>query len=193
MRTKKEARQRLVDAEAQLAEALPFQDLKELTAHAERAAAAVDVEEPAGTSVLTGEELPSAAELRRIRFVNLQRAFGERQRVLQQALTVNEVAELFGKGRQYPHDRRKAGTLIGIKDSGQWFFPAWQFDPEGPDGVIAGLPQVVKEMRGPISDLGRIRWFVTPKPLLEGRTPLLALADGDVDEVIAEAESIGAS
>jgi hypothetical protein len=193
MRTKEEARKRLVDAEAQLAEALPFRDLKELAAHAERAAAAVDPNGPAGMSALTDEELPSASDLRRIRFVNLRRAFAERQRILQQALTVNEVAELFGKGRQYPHDRRKAGSLIGMKDSGQWFFPAWQFDPEGPDGVIAGLPGVVKAMRGPISDLGQIRWFVTPKPLLEGRTPLQALADGDVDEVIAEAESIGAS
>jgi hypothetical protein len=48
-------------------------------------------------------------------------------------------------------------------------------------------------MQGPISALGRIRWFVTAKPLMGGRTPLQALRAGDVDEAVAEAQTIGVS
>jgi hypothetical protein len=71
-------------------------------------------------------------------------------------------------------------------------FPDWQFDPDGPDGVIAGLPRVLRAMAGrPISELGRVRWFLEPKPLLGGRTPLDALRSGDAAAVVREAEAIG--
>jgi hypothetical protein len=52
---------------------------------------------------------------------------------------------------------------------------------------------VIGAMRGPLSDVGRVRWFITPKPLLGGRTPLDALRAGDVNEAIAEARALGAS
>ena len=100
---------------------------------------------------------------------------------------------MLGVGRQTPHDRAKAGTLLAIRDNGRLLFPDWQFDPEGPDGVIAGLPEVLRELRGPLSPLARIRWFLTPKSLIEGRTPLEALRAGDVDSAVAEARTVGAS
>jgi hypothetical protein len=146
-----------------------------------------------GTSALTGAPLPAEDELRAIRLANLRRSFAARHELLAGALAVSDVAELLGVGRQTPHDRQKAGTLLAITDRGQWRFPAWQFDAEGPDGIIAGLPEVIRSMRRPISDVGRVRWFLTPKPLLGGRTPLDALRAGDVDEVVAEAEALGAS
>jgi excisionase family DNA binding protein len=123
----------------------------------------------------------------------LVRAFSERRALLAQALSVAEVAELLGVGRQTPHDRAKAGTLLAVKENGRLVFPDWQFDPDGPDGVLPGLPEVLRAMRGPISALGRVRWFLTPKSLMRGRTPLEALRAGDVDEVIHEADSIGVS
>jgi len=193
MRTKDEAKRRLVDASVRVAESLPLTKIKQMAVEAEEAAAALDKSASAGTSALTGREMPSPAELKTMKLANLRREFAERRRIVEDSLSVTEVAELLGKGRQYPHDRRKAGSLLGIKDNGQWFFPVWQFDPEGADGVVPGLQQVLKEMHGPIGDLGRVRWFITRKPLLEGRTPLAALAEGDTEDVIAEAESIGAS
>jgi hypothetical protein len=121
------------------------------------------------------------------------RAFGERRALLADALSVTEVSELLGVGRQTPHDRVKAGTLLAVKENGRLVFPDWQFDPDGADGVLAGLPEVLRAMQGPISALGRIRWFVTAKPLMGGRTPLQALRAGDVDEAVAEAQTIGVS
>jgi len=190
-RTKGEAVARLAAADQRLAAKLPLKALGELAVEAEDAAASAA--SSAGTSPLTGEQQPSSGELRAVRVANLRRSFAERRRLLSDALTVAEVAEMLDVGRQTPHDRRNAGTLLGVKDNGQWRFPAWQFDPEGPDGIVTGLPEAMKALRGPISELGRVRWFVTRKPLLEGRTPIEALRDGNVDDVVAEAEALGAS
>jgi len=192
-RSKRQAIERLHAAEEQLAAALPLADLNAITIQTEQAAAVAADETSPRTSPMTGEALPSSSELERIELANLKRAFAERKRLLRNALTVRDVAELLGSGRQTPHDRLKAGGLMGIKDRGQWRFPAWQFDAGGPDGVVAGLPDALRELRGPLSDLARIRWFITEKPLLGGRTPIEALLDGDLDDVVAEARAVGAS
>jgi hypothetical protein len=192
-RSRAGATARLQAANQRLAEVLPLKQLNEVTIRAEEAAAMAATGEPAGTSMLTGAPLPSQAQLERIELANLQRGFAERRKLLQGALTVTQVATLMGSGRQTPHDRLRAATLLGIKDGGQWRFPAWQFDPNGPDGVVAGLPEVIKAMRGPISPLGRIKWFLTPKALLGGATPFEAMQKGRVAEVVAEAAALGAS
>lgn len=147
----------------------------------------------AGVSPLTGRALPPRAEVQAARERNLQRGFEERKRLLADAIGVREVAALLDVGRQTPHDRRIAGTLLGVKDRGQWRFPTWQFDADGPDGVVRGLPDALQALRGPISDLGRVRWFVTPKGDLEDRAPIDALRSGDVEDVIALAGTLGAS
>ena len=163
-----------------------------MTVEAEQAAA-IAAAESVGTSALTGGALPSDDELRAARLANLRRSFAARQALLGDALSVIEVAELLGVARQTPHDRHRSGSLVAVKDKGQWRFPVWQFDPDGPDGVLEGLPEANRSLRGPVSDIGRVRWFITPKQLLDGRTPLDALRSGDIDDVIAEAEALGAS
>lgn len=124
---------------------------------------------------------------------NLQRGLDERKRLLADAVGAGDVADLLGVGQQTPHGRRLAGTLLGVKDRGRWRFPTWQFDVDGPDGVVAGLPEVLRALRGPISDLGRVRWFVTPHASLDDRTPIDALRAGDVADVSAVAQAHGAS
>jgi hypothetical protein len=74
-----------------------------------------------------------------------------------------------------------------------WRFPLWQFDAGGPDGIVRGLPEALRALRGPLSELARIQWFVTPKPLLDGRTPIQPLREGDVDDVVTEARAGAAS
>lgn len=193
-RSKAHAAARLQDANRRLAEALPLKQLNEVTRRAEQAAAALGEEgRSTGISALTSAPLPSRAALEQVELANLQRGFAERRRLLHGSLTVTQVAALMGTGRQTPHDRVRSGTLLGIKEAGQWRFPAWQFDPGGPDGVVAGLPEAIRALRGPLSPLGRIKWFVTPKPLLNGMTPLEALHEGRVEEVVAEAATVGAT
>lgn len=191
-KNKIEAENRLVAADRQLAKELPRREVDLIVKDSEHTVALIQTKEPR-TSPVTGEMFPSPHEVARVRKENLLRSFRERHVLLRDALTVKDVTDLLQVGRQTPHDRAKAGTLLAIKDNGQLRFPSWQFDPEGPDGVIAGLPEVVQAMRGPLSPLAQIRWFLTPKSLLAGRTPLDALRDGNVNEVVTEARAIGAS
>lgn len=193
-RSKAQAAERLQAADRRLADVLPLREVDEMVAAAEAAAAAADDHAPTRVSPVTGEPLPAPHEMARVRRANLMRAFADRRALLADALSVSEVAALLGVGRQTPHDRARAGTLLAVKENGKLLFPDWQFDPDGPDGVVAGLPDVLRAMSDrPISALGRARWFLEPKSLSDGRTPLDALRSGDVGQAVAEAEAIGVS
>ena len=74
---------------------------------------------------------------------------------------VNDL--LAARSRQTAHDRIKDDTLLAGRDQGHWRLPTWQFDPDGPDGVIDGLPEVLKALQ--LSDLAKIRWLQRPQPL----------------------------
>jgi len=124
-------------------------------------------EDPLLTSWL-GEAPPNPAELE---FQALQARFAMRRELLAPCIGTSEVVSLLGlRNRQTPLDRIKARTLLAIRDQGQWRFPLWQFDPDGPDGVVAGLPDVLAEL--PVADLIKARWLQRPQPLLDGHTSL---------------------
>jgi excisionase family DNA binding protein len=120
----------------------------------------------------------------------LKRYFDERRRLLEGSLSVDQVAELLGCSRQTPHDRAKTRTLLAVADGGRLRFPPWQFDADGPDGVIEGLPAVLRALR--IGALAAVRWLTHPSAVLDKRTPLATLRAGEVDRVIAEAAGVGA-
>ena len=117
--------------------------------------------------------------------------FAYRRDLLADSLTAPQVAVLLGTSRQTPHDRARAGALLAARDGGFLRFPAWQFDAAAPEGVIPGLPDVVRAL-GDTLPLDKIAWFVTPKALL-GRTPLEALKAGDYGEVLLAARTFAAS
>lgn len=143
-------------------------------------------EDPLLTTWL-GEPPPNPAELE---FQALQARFAMRRELLAQCIGTSEVVSLLGlRNRQTPLDRVKAKTLLAIRDQGQWRFPLWQFDPDGPDGVVAGLPDVLAEL--PVADLIKARWLQRPQPLLDGHTPLQLLHEGQLDRVLAEARAVG--
>ena len=134
-----------------------------------------------------GEAPSNPAELE---FQALQARFSLRRQLLSQCIGSTEVVSLLGlRNRQTPLDRIKAGTLLAIRDQGQWRFPLWQFDPDGPDGVVAGLSDVLAAL--PVADLIKARWLQRPQPLLDGQTPLQLLREGQRDRVLAEARAVG--
>lgn len=120
----------------------------------------------------------------------MQRGFARRRELLEGALTAPRVAELIGWSRQTPHDRRKAGRMLGVRSEGAWRFPPWQLDPDAPDGVLEGLPAVLSELadRKPYQQL---LWLTSEQPQLGGRTPVELLQLGDVDPVRLEARAVG--
>lgn len=131
----------------------------------------------------------SPGETARFEIGSLVDYFKERRRLFSNALTAPRVAELLGTSRQTPHDRLRAGLLIAEREDGKMLFPIWQFDPGGPDGVVSGLPETLRALRGP--PLVKMRWLTTANKTLENRTPIEVLRDGDVERVVDEASAVG--
>jgi hypothetical protein len=125
-----------------------------------------------------------------LEFKALQARFAMRRELLQQCIGITEVATLLGlDNRHTPLDRIKAGTLLAIRDQGQWRFPLWQFDPDGPDGVIDGLPQILAALS--VSELAKVRWLQRPQAVFSGCTPIQLLKEGQLERVLTEASAVG--
>ncbi|PSB06016.1 hypothetical protein C7B62_23900 [Pleurocapsa sp. CCALA 161] len=135
----------------------------------------------------------SEGNLAMLELANLERYYQRRRELLKSSITTPEVAKLIGcQAITTVHDRRKAGTLLGLKDNGVYKFPLWQFDPEGDDSVIDRLPELLKTLQ--ISDFAKLNWLSKPLRAFEGRTPVEVLKSGDerdVEDLIVEARGVG--
>ena len=117
------------------------------------------------------------------------RYFALRHQLLRDALTASQVARLLGTSRQTPHDRARSGALLAIMDRGALRFPPWQFDANGPDGVVAGLPDVLRALQVPV--LSQAVWLVRKNPYLDDLAPVEALRRGEQARVLAAARAVG--
>ena len=160
--------------------------LQALSSAAESAQAArLNEEEP-----LTDWLGAAPANAAQLEFEVLRRSFALRHQLLASTIGTAEVNELLAAGsRQTVHDRLRAGTLLGILDQGKWRFPLWQFDADGPNGVIDGLAQVLQALQ--VSNLAKARWLQQPHPVFGGSTPLDLLRHGRLEDVLAEAGQVG--
>ncbi len=124
-----------------------------------------------------------------LEIASLMHYFEYRKRLLANALSAARVAEMLGTSRQTPHDRVKSGLILGILDNNVWKFPEWQFDPEGPNGLVTGLPEVLTALR--CGTFAKISWLATANAIFDGLPPIEALKMGRIDEVVHEAEAVG--
>ena len=124
-----------------------------------------------------------------LELANLHRLYQRRQKLLEKSLTSTEVADLLDwKTRKTIHDKLKANNILGIKDKGIYRFPAWQFDPEGDDGILDGLPQVLKALE--VSDFTKLNWLSKPHPAFDNHTPVEMLKQGNIHDVLVEARAV---
>ncbi len=130
-------------------------------------------------------------ERAQLRAETLAHAFAFRRALLVDALTAPEVGRRLGVSRQTPHDRARADVFLAVRDRGAWRFPTWQFDPDGPDGVVARFPEVLRALYR-LSDVAKASWLATPNPVLDGRRPIDALRT-DPDSVIDQAMGVRAA
>jgi excisionase family DNA binding protein len=169
---------------------LPAREVEEFAGRVERLANGAVAQSPRSelSLALAGRNFNAEEQIRLEHLALLQR-FQRRRELLQDALTVAEVAELLGTSRQTPHDRVRSGSLLAVNDQGLLRFPAWQFDPESQSGVVDGLPRVARLLR--VSPLAKMSWLTSPSPYLAGATPLVAIKDGRVGQVAELARSVG--
>ena len=152
----------------------------------------VDPEKKALAKKIAGDYY-SEGNLAILQLANLSMFYKRRRELLKTSITTPEVAKLIGcQAITTVHDRRKAGTLLGLKDNSVYKFPLWQFDPEGDDGVIDRLPELLAALD--ISDLRKLSWLNKSLRAFEDRTPIEILKQGsteDIDDLIVEARGVG--
>jgi hypothetical protein len=190
----RKAATRTVEALQHLLEQSSPEDMEVVSSRIERALESPGVPEERRRELvadLTGGREYGRQERSALEMAALVRSFKRRRELLEGSLSASRVADLLGTTRQTPHDRVKGGTLLAVLDRGAWRFPVWQFDSEGPDGVVEGLGEVLRALHA--SPLAKASWFVRPNLYLEGRTPLEALREGQVEAVRSAAEAVGTS
>ena len=152
----------------------------------------IDPEKKALAKKIAGDDY-SEGNLAVLELANLERYYQRRRGLLARSVTTPEVAKLIGcQAITTVHDRRKAATLLGLKDNGVYKFPLWQFDPEGDDGVIDRLPELLKTLQ--ICDFAKLNWFSKPLRAFENRTPFEILKSGndrDIEDLLVEARGVG--
>jgi hypothetical protein len=171
--------------------ALPPEEVTAVVDGAARALASVEAAPvvPAAIKALMDGRTWSPAERVEAELEVLARSFARRRALLADALTASQVARLLHTSRQTPHDRVASGSLLAVLDRGAWRFPAWQFDPQGPDGVVAGLPSVLRALA--VGPLAKASWLTSANAQLDGATPLARLKAGESARVVALAHGVG--
>lgn len=95
-------------------------------------------------------------------------------------ISADAAGQILGITRQAVDKRRRAGSLLAVREGSDWRYPACQFA----DGeVVAGIPDVVRGL-GSSSPWVVLDFLLTPDTVLAGRTPLEALKAGDRDPVL---------
>jgi hypothetical protein len=128
----------------------------------------------------TGEPVASASDQALRAFRSLLQFFETRRDLLEGAVTAPQAAELLGVSRQMPLNRVRDRTLLGVLDRGAYRFPIWQFDAQGEDGVLPGLPKVLDALE-PQPPFAKLVWLRRPNLTLEGREPLDLLRAREIE------------
>jgi hypothetical protein len=115
--------------------------------------------------------------------------FKRRRELLASSIGSVEAAEMLGVSKQTIHDRIRDNKLIGLVESNVMSLPLFQFDPAGPNGAVAGLGDVLKELSGSL--LGKVSWLVSANAALDEKPPIEVMKRGDLDRVLREARAVG--
>jgi hypothetical protein len=105
-------------------------------------------------------------------------------------VSVSQACGLFRKpkpvSRQTLTAQIRKGSVIGYLTGGDHYVvPVWQFRREG--GVIEGLAEILNALRAKVPGFGQISpftFFLQADPVTDGRTPLAALRDGNIQKVL---------
>ncbi len=112
-----------------------------------------------------------------------------RARLLRESVSAAEAGRLTGRSRQAVERQRRDGRILALRVGRQWRYPAWQFEKDGPGGLVPRLPEVVAHLL--LSPAGAAAWLTTSRPELSDDTPLSRLRRRDAEPVLRLAEQLG--
>lgn len=134
--------------------------------------------------VILEEEKRRALEL-----ANLLRFYQHRAQLLKDSLSANEAAKMITVSRETVHKRVRQGKMLGILENGKLRVPLCQFDADGPNGLLEGFSSILTELK--CSELRKLSWLVLPNRYFDGRTPIQAMRDGEMEAVAIQASALG--
>jgi hypothetical protein len=138
---------------------------------------------------VTGRPAASREEQALVAFRSLLQLFEARRALLEEdTVTAPQVAELLGVSRQTPLNRVRENTLLAVLDRGAWRFPLWQFDANSADGVLPGLPEVLRVLE-PQPHFSKLAWLRRANATLGGREPVELLRKGGIAPVVDAARA----
>lgn len=101
------------------------------------------------------------------------------------AISVEDVSNHLGLTRQGVDKRRKSGQLLAVELGKRgYLYPSWQFTKSG---TQKGLKEVLGDLAGQDSWM-QLAFFVNPNDRLAGKSPIEALQENRLEEVLAAAE-----
>lgn len=112
-----------------------------------------------------------------------------RGRLLAECVSASEAGELTHRSRQAVERQRREGHLLAFRIGREWRYPVWQFDPDGPRGLLPELDTILGKLH--LSPYAAALWLRTPKDELDGETPVDRLRRRDVEKVVRLAEDHG--
>lgn len=142
---------------------------------------ATDRERRSGVETIAGPSVPAADAAEADRRL----AARSRDGAPETLLTSEELAARTGlRTRQSVHDWRRKGRIIGWQNARRGYvFPAEQLD--GRNRPLAGLDRVAVLFG---DGYAAWVWLTTPRPSLDGASPLALLARGEVERVAEAAQ-----
>jgi hypothetical protein len=134
---------------------------------------------------------PSARDLDEVAGLDDELLKEEYDRLLESAVTGDELAELLGLSIEEFERAVRDKTVVGLEVNGRVWFPLWQTTEEQPPRVLPAI----RELSHAFGDdaLALSAWATLPNPHLKGRAPYEVLGAGDVESVLAAIASIGAA
>jgi hypothetical protein len=147
-----------------------------------------DAPDPEAVHPATGERVGSREEHALAELASLVDLFVARRHLLEDTFTAPQVAHVLGISRQAAAGRAESGSLLAVLDRGAYRFPRWQFDPRGPDGVVAGLPEILEALE-PQPAFSKLVFLTQPNKTLDGNEPVELLRRGERARVLAVADA----
>ena len=113
---------------------------------------------------------------------------GHRSRLLRTCVSAEEAGRLSHRSRQAVERQRRSGRLLALRVGRRWRYPSWQFDIDGPGGLVPRLAEVVASLH--LSPAGAAYWLTQPRPELAGETPIQSLRNRNSTPVLRLAEQL---